>query len=138
MKQHSIVLLAAFAAATLAGCNAHGAQSQVGIVDTQRLLQYWPKFQNYNNQFSVDMATIDRSRAPENQKARERYQLQAKYSQVQQDLTNEVRTAATQVAHDQHYQLVVTREFVGYGGTDITPDVEKLMKITEASPSASP
>jgi hypothetical protein len=34
---------------------------------------------------------------------------------------------------------VVTREFVGYGGVDITPDVEKAMGITEsASPSPSP
>jgi hypothetical protein len=28
----------------------------------------------------------------------------------------------------------VTREFVGYGGVDITPDVEKMLNITEASP----
>ena len=27
----------------------------------------------------------------------------------------------------------MTREFVGYGGVDITPDVEKKLNITEAA-----
>ena len=136
MKKQAIVLCsAAIAASALAGCGIGKQQSPVATVDTVRLLQYWPKYLNYNNQFSVDMSAIDRSRANDNQKNQARMQLQIKYAQVQKDLTDEVRNAATQVAKDQHYQLVVTHELVGYGGTDITPDVEKILKITEASPS---
>ena len=119
-----------------AGC-AHK-QSPVAIVDTQRLSQNWPKFQNYNNQLSVDMQTIDRSNSSADQKARERAALQVRYDQIQTELTKEVRDAATQVAKVKNFQLVVTRQYVGYGGTDITPDVERILKITETSPSPSP
>ncbi len=113
-------------------------QSPVGIVDTQRLSQYWPKFQNYNNQLSFDMQTIDKSNASADQKARERAALQQKYGQIQSELTQEVRNAVTQVAKVKNFQLVVTRQYVGYGGTDITSDVEQILKITETSPAPSP
>ncbi|MBV8727765.1 MAG: hypothetical protein JO233_08265 [Candidatus Eremiobacteraeota bacterium] len=113
-------------------------QSPVGIVDTQRLSQYWPKFQNYNNQLSFDMQTIDRSRSSEQEKTRERATLQQKYGQIQGELTKEVRDAVTQVAKVKDFKLVVTRQYVGYGGTDITSDVEQILKITETSPSPKP
>ncbi|MFN2528375.1 MAG: hypothetical protein ABR584_06615 [Candidatus Baltobacteraceae bacterium] len=137
MKNYKSVLIIVLAA-TLVGCASQTTKAPVGIVDTARMLQYWPQFQNDNNQFSVDMAAIDSSKTPESQKSKERIQLQIKYARVQKDLTDQVRVATAQVAHDKNLQLVVTREFVGYGGTDITPDVEKVLKITEASPSASP
>ena len=138
MKQHKIVLTAAaLAACALAGCGTGQPKSQVAIVDTERMLQYWPKYLNYQNQFSVDMSAIDRSRASDGQKNQARMQLQTKYASVQRELTDDVRNAATQVAKDQHYQLVVTHDFVSYGGTDITPDVERILKIVETSPSPS-
>ena len=128
---------AALLAATILVACGHK-QSPVAIVDTQRLAQYWPKFQNYNNQLSVDMQTIDRSRASQDEKARARAALQQKYGQIQSELTKEVRTAVTQVAKVKNFQLVVTRQYVGYGGTDITSDVEQILKITETSPSPTP
>ena len=138
MKQHNLILTAAaLAASLLAGCGAGQQKSPVAVVDTDRMLQYWPKYLNYQNQFSVDMAAIDRSRASENQKNQARMQLQSKYASVQRELTDDVRSAATQVAKDQHYQLVVTHQFIGYGGTDITPQVEQILKIVETSPSPS-
>lgn len=130
-------MTALFAGMVLTACGGH-AQSAVGIVDTQRLLQYWPKFQNYNNQLSVDMAAVDRARLPQAQKVRERAALQQKYGQIQTELTGEVRSAASEVAKSKNFQLVVTRQYVGYGGADITSEVERLLKITETSPSPSP
>jgi Skp family chaperone for outer membrane proteins len=67
-------------------------------------------------------------------------QLQQKYGNLSQQLVGQIRDAATKVAQQKNLKLVVTKEFVTYGGTDITPDVEKAMGITEtsASPSASP
>jgi Skp family chaperone for outer membrane proteins len=56
---------------------------------------------------------------------------------MQNDVSGDVRNAAEQVADEKHFKLVVTRQFVGYGGTDITADVERILKITEASPSGS-
>jgi len=128
------VLLASL---VLTACGTH-AQTAIGLVDTQRLLQFWPKFQNYNNQLSMDMEAIDRSGLPAAQKVRQRAALQQKYGQIQSALTEEVRSAATQVAKTKSLQLVVTRQYVGYGGTDITPEVEQILKITETSPSPSP
>ncbi|MBV8245244.1 MAG: hypothetical protein JOZ38_04930 [Candidatus Eremiobacteraeota bacterium] len=119
----------------LGGCSTlnHGS---VGVVDTERLTRNWPKFQNYNNQFSADMAAIDASRVPNKQKASEAQALQARMAQAQVELAGEIKDAAKQVADRDHLQLIVTHQFVGYGGTDITRDVEKIMNITEsASPS---
>ena len=45
--------------------------------------------------------------------------------------------AANKVAGDKHLTYVFTRQYVGYGGVDITPDVEKILKIEE-KPSPSP
>ena len=45
--------------------------------------------------------------------------------------------AAQQVAKDKHLSYVLTRQFVGYGGVDITPDVEKILQIVE-KPSPTP
>ena len=134
-KLRVTMLITAFVVC-LAGC-AHK-QSPVAIVDTQRLSANWPKFQNYNNQLSMDMQTIDQSNTSPEQKTRQRAALQVKYNQIQTELTKEVRDAATQVAKVQNFRLVVTRQYVGYGGTDITPDVERILKITETSPSPSP
>lgn len=133
-----LFVLPALAALALAACSNSGSSAPIGVVDTQRMLQYWPEFQNDNNQFSVDMATLDRSRASDSQKARERLRLQTKYARVQKDLTDQVRMAAEQVAKEKSLKLIVTREYVGYGGTDITAEVEKVLKITETAPSASP
>ncbi|GAC1355585.1 MAG: hypothetical protein NVSMB31_16040 [Vulcanimicrobiaceae bacterium] len=138
MKKQTIVVTAALAALGLTGCGPGHAQSPIAIVDTNRLLQYWPKFQNDQNQYSVDMATIDRLHASDTQKNRQRYELQVKYAAIQKELTEDVRSAAIQVAKEKNFAMVFTREFVGYGGTDITPDVEKILKITEASPSSKP
>ena len=47
------------------------------------------------------------------------------------DFRDDVRDAAQQVAQAKGLKFVLTRQFVGYGGVDITPDVEKILQITE-------
>ena len=110
--------------------------SDIGLVDVARLTSNWPKFLNYQNQLNADVATIRGSRASDNEKNRELQGLQARFATNQTELTNNVRDAAQQVANDKHLRLVFTRQFVGYGGVDITPDVEKILQIVEkATPS---
>lgn len=116
--------------ALLGGC-AQRSHEVVALVDTARIQSNWPKFQNYSNQFSADIAAIDRSNAASSQKQRQLAFLQSRYGQIQRDLAQEVKSAASIVAHDKNFQLIVTKEFVGYGGTDITPEVEQIMKIQE-------
>jgi hypothetical protein len=128
-------MAAGSAAVLLGGCagGAGGGSSDVGTVNVARITANWPKFLNYQNQLTSDAQAIDRSGAPESQKARQRALLQQRFQRFQDEVSNDVRSAAEQVASTQHLKLVVTREFVGYGGVDITGDVEKILKITEAA-----
>lgn len=130
MNKH--VLLVAFAASLLgaAGCSS-APKNNIGLVDVPRVINSWPKFQNYQNQLNADVAAIQRSHASESDKHRRLDALQARFQQSQGELTNDVREAAQQVAAAQHLTYVFTRQYVGYGGVDVTPDVEKILKIEE-------
>jgi Skp family chaperone for outer membrane proteins len=131
-----LIIVAALAAA-LTGCA--GNSSPVGLIDVQRLTANWPQYTDAQNQLLADQHAIAVGKGSQQQKAQQAMQLQAKYADVSNKLVNQIRDAATKVAQQKNLKLVVTREFVGYGGTDITPDVEKMLGITEkASPSPSP
>jgi hypothetical protein len=123
----------AAALVALTGCG--GSQSSpIATVDLSRLQANWPKFINYSNQLAADTAAIDRSNALPQVKVTQLDALRKRYVSMQNEVTGDVRSAAEQVASERHFKLVVTRQFVGYGGVDITPDVEKILKITETSP----
>jgi Skp family chaperone for outer membrane proteins len=111
-------------------------QSDIGLVDVARLTSNWPKFLNYQNQLNADMNAIKVSRVSDSQKQRELQGLQYRFATNQTELTANVHDAAQQVANDKHLRFVFTRQYVGYGGVDITPDVEKILQIVEkATPS---
>ena len=115
----------------LAGCGAGGPSSSVATVDVARIVANWPKFANYSNQIQADSFAIEQSRAPESQKAKQRAELQQRYAQFQNEIAGDITGAAQQVANDKKIKLVFTRQGVGYGGVDITSDVEKILKIEE-------
>ena len=129
----SAIWLGAVAALAITGCS-HGAGSDIGLVDVQRIVSHWPKFMNYQNQLNADVSAIQQSRASASDKARQMADVQRRFQTNQTELTNDVRTAATQVAGTRHLRLVFTAESIGYGGVDITPDVEKVLNIVESSP----
>lgn len=124
----SRILAVAVAAATLAAC---GNNSPIGTVDVQRIANNWSKYQDFQNQLGVEQQKIVQSKASNGQKARQAAALQAKYAQITDGLTQEIRDAAAKVAQSRKLKLVVTHEGVGYGGVDITSDVEKALNITE-------
>ena len=128
----------AVAAASLLGLAAcsQGPQSNIGVIDVPRITANWPKFINYQNQLNADAAAVQRLRVPADEKQREMNDLSARFAQSQTELTGDVRDAAAQVAHDKNLRFVLTKQFIGYGGVDITSDVEKVLNITErATPS---
>lgn len=86
---------------------------------------------NYENQLNADGAAIRNSRAPLAQKQRQAADFQRRYITAQTELTDDVRNAAKQAAADKGLKYVFTREYVGYGGIDITSDVEKILKIDD-------
>jgi Skp family chaperone for outer membrane proteins len=110
--------------------------SNIGLVDVPRITANWPKFLNYQNQLNADLLAVQHSNASDTVKARQTQGLQLQYQADQSELTSDVRSAAQQVAANEHLSLVVTRQFVGYGGVDITPDVEKVLNITEKATPA--
>ncbi len=134
MKKH-IILIAAFAAGALAGCAGSG--SPIGLVDVQRLTANWPLYTNAQNQLVADQRAIAAGKGSNADKQRQVMQLQQHYAQISNQLVSQVKAAAAKIAGQKQLKLVVTREFVGYGGTDITGDVEKLLGITE-KPTPTP
>lgn len=125
-------ILCAGACAALAGCGVPS--SPVATVDLTRIQANWPKFINYSNQLAADTDAISRSAAPPRRKAEQLAALRQRYVSMQNEVTGDVRDAAAQVANQRHFKLVVTRQFTGYGGVDITADVEKILNITEKPP----
>jgi len=120
----------------LSGCGLFKTHSDVATVDLVRIMANWPKSENYMNQIQADAFAIETSKAPESQKNRERAELQQRYAQYQREITNDITNAANQVAMQQKFKMVVTRQGIGYGGVDITSDVEKILNIQEkATPS---
>lgn len=110
---------------------AHQTGAKIGLVDVPRIVNNWPKFMNYQNQLNSDVATIQQNHASNEEKQRELEEVQRRFAEDQAELTNDVADAAKQVAADKHLTSVFTREYVGYGGVDITADVEKILHITE-------
>lgn len=129
------LLLTVLAAALLAGC---ANSSPIGLLDIGRIVANWKTYQLNQQQLMIDEQKIVQSRVSNAQKQREALALQKKYAGITDDLTKQIRAAAEKVAQEKNLKLVVTKQGVGYGGVDITGDVEKAMNITESSASPTP
>jgi Skp family chaperone for outer membrane proteins len=127
VKSYSYILIFC-AGAALAGCTA---RSPIGLVDVQRIVANWPEYQGYQNQLYADEHSIQSRRESSARKERAAIDLQRKYERVTNQLTQQIRDAAGRIASQRQLKLVLTREGVGYGGVDITGDVEKALNITE-------
>lgn len=123
--------------AALAACT--GNSSPVGLVDVSRLTANWPAFNDAQTQLANAERQIVGQKASPAKKRQEALALEKKYGAISQKLVQQVRDAAAKIAQQRNLKLVMTRQYVGYGGIDITPEVEKALGITEtASPSPSP
>jgi outer membrane protein len=129
----SLLLLSITAAAALAAC---AAPSPIGLVDVNRIVANWPEYQSDQSQLVAEERSIESRRESARQKQRDAMALQRKYTQLTDQLSQQIRNAAGTIAAQRQLKLVFTREGIGYGGVDITADVEKALNITEkASPS---
>ena len=127
MKKHKNILILC-AVAALAGC---ATSSPIGLVDVQRVVANWPEYQGYQNQLYAEERAIQGRRESTGRKQREAVALQRKYARVTDQLSSQIRDAAGKIASQRQLKLVLTREGIGYGGVDITADVEKALNITE-------
>ena len=127
MKKYRYVILCSVLAA-VAGC---ATRSPIGLVDVQRIVANWPEYQGYQNQLYADERSIQSRRESTARKQRDAAVLQQKYTRVTNQLSQQIRDAAGKIAAERQLKLVLTREGIGYGGVDITNDVEKSLNITE-------
>jgi Skp family chaperone for outer membrane proteins len=114
--------------AILAGC---AAQSPIGLVDVQRIVSNWPEYQGYQNQLASEERSLQARRESTARRQNDALSLQRKYSKITDQLSQQIRDAAGKIASQRRLKLVLTREGIGYGGVDITSDVEKSLNITE-------
>ncbi len=124
----SIIALAGLI--SIVGC---ASSSPIGLVDVNRITTNWTEFQTDQSHLYADEKRIATSTASNAQKASQVAALQKKYGALTVALTNQIRAAAAKVAAKKNLKLVLTREGVGYGGTDITVEVEKVLGITDTS-----
>jgi Skp family chaperone for outer membrane proteins len=127
VKKYQRVLLLC-TAAMLACCATH---TPIGLVDVQQIVANWPEYQGYQNQLYADERSIQARRESNRRKQRDALALQRKYTKVTDQLSQQIRDAAGKIAVQRRLKLVLTREGIGYGGVDITGDVEKALNITE-------
>lgn len=132
MKTRYILTLI-FAATLVSAC---APSSNIGLLNVGRITANWPRYQGYQQSLQSDVQAIQASKGSALDKQRNEAALQIKYGAVTAQLTQQIRDAAAQIATQRNLKLVLTQEGVGYGGVDITPDVEKVLNITEtASPT---
>jgi Skp family chaperone for outer membrane proteins len=132
VKTRYIVTLL-FAATLVSAC---APSSNIGLLNVGRITANWPRYQGYEQSLQSDVQAIQASKGSALDKQRNEAALQIKYGAVTAQLTQQIRDAAAQIATQRNLKLVLTQEGVGYGGVDITPDVEKVLNITEtASPT---
>jgi Skp family chaperone for outer membrane proteins len=127
VKSYQRIVLSSIAA-MVAGCAPH---SSVGLVDVQRIVSNWTEYQGYQTQMLSEERSITSRRESNARKQRAAYDLQRKYAKVTDQLSAQLRDAAGKIASQRQLKLVLTREGIGYGGVDITSDVEKALNITE-------
>ena len=115
-------------AAIVAGC---AGRSAVGLVDVQRIVANWPEYQAYQTQLLGEERSIAGRRESTAHKQSDTVALERKYAKLNDRLSQQIRDVAAKIASQDSLKLVLTREGIGYGGTDITTDVEKALNITE-------
>ncbi len=130
------IFLSIAALALLSAGSGCAAQSSIGLVDVQRIVANWPEYQGYQNQLNVEERSIATRHESVARRNRDAIELERKYAKVTDKLSGQIRDAAAKIASDSKLKLVVTREGIGYGGVDITSQVEKALNITEKTTPA--
>jgi Skp family chaperone for outer membrane proteins len=127
------IVIATLAAVLFAGC---ANNSPIGTIDVNRVVNNWDVYQRYQQQLMLEEQGIASGKGSNADKGRQVQALRKKYASITEQLSNQIRDAAAKIAQQRNLKLVVTQEGVGYGGVDITKDVEAAMSITDKATPA--
>ncbi|MPL68939.1 hypothetical protein SDC9_14672 [bioreactor metagenome] len=134
-----ILLLVVFAFSVLvSGCSAFGGGEKVGVLDVNRVMAESPKVKGFQDQLNVkgkelsdnlekDKAALS---AADFQKRQET--AYGEFVKIKQDLENQIDAAIKQtleqIAADQKLSIILYKNGVAQGGTDITDEVIKRLQ----------
>lgn len=121
----------------LTACSSSTSSSGVATVNIDRITAHWNKFSDYERQLQAESQHIAALPGTDEDHRKQLEALHDKYAVLQTEITTDVRQAANKVAQAQGLHLIVTREFVGYAGRDVTPEVEHELGVVE-TPSPAP
>ena len=124
------------AAITLLCCNS-SVQAQkninVGLIDIEKVMKEWPKYQSYSQQITYEgMAySILLEKAGPNLEDVERTEMEYQIAQILDHsqsilievLTSEMSKAAEKVAKEKDLDMILIKQRVTFGGSDITDEV---------------
>ncbi|MDR2005937.1 MAG: OmpH family outer membrane protein [Acidaminococcales bacterium] len=109
--------------------------SAIGYIDMRRAIQSHPDMPNYQTEMQTESETLqkefDEKSAGMNDQEKQRYlvQLQQRLRQKDESLLSainaKIEEVVKKIAANKGLSVVVLREIVIYGGTDITEDVIK-------------
>lgn len=137
MKKNKLALLLilVFVAALLGGC---GTTEKVGIVDVSKVMSESPKVKKFQEDFNVKgkevIEGLEKEKAtlsPEEFQKRQQA-VYAEFMKVKQNMETEVqgvvKQAVEEISKEKKMTIVLYKEGVAQGGTDITDEVIKKLQ----------
>jgi outer membrane protein len=118
--------------------SAAGSESAIGVVDYQVVISQYPKLQQLNSELEAARkearSEFDSKSQNMNDEEKERYykqlqeRLQVKVQELDDVLKKDIDAVIKKVAEKKGLKVVVDKNAVVYGGTDITDEVAKALQ----------
>ena len=137
-----VISVGALAYTQMAGHGGSGAVSNIGVIDMQRVVESNPNLvqdaqkemaaynEELQKEFNEKSANLDdEGKAKLSDELRQK--LQDKQQSIQEDLKKRVDEASKAVADGKGLSVVMTRDSVLFGGTDVPEQVSKKLSETK-------
>jgi outer membrane protein len=130
-----LVLIVVFAGLLLGGC---GSSANVGIVDVNKVMTTSPKVKQFQDQLTAkgkaisaelekDKATMSKADFDKKQQASYAEFMQMKQN-MEKQIDDSMKQALTQISKEKNLSVVLYKNGVAQGGTDVTDELIKKMQ----------
>jgi len=130
------ILIAFFALLLISGC-AEKKEPIIAYIDTDQLLIKWDKYKDYGDSYIKERQEWARRLSDTSRKTTAADQVEymkamQKWDSKMKEIRDEIRAAATKVAHDKKYDVIIdnatTTPVIETGGVDVTTEVLKELR----------